>query len=160
MSFSLTFHGILDGNIRNVYSGLPMKLTYRHSSEYPNMDQLRQSHSNQQLKNAVLRTSEYQQEYKCLIPRAPAFRIMSRHEIDEVVNRLCKPTIASQGVSGTSEREMVKEQAATHPKYLGLKQVSSEEAGAITDRVNKPTRMSIIRDRGNTSSQSDMPEVN
>lgn len=159
MSFSLTFHGILDGNIRNVYSGLPMKLTYRHSSEYPNMDQLRQSRSNQMLKNNVLRTSEYKEEYKCLIPRAPAFRLLSRHEVDDMVFRLTKPTIASQGVHGTSEKEMVKEKTASNPKYMGLNQVTSEEAEAITDRVNKPTRMSIIRDRS-TMSQDSMPEVN
>ena len=40
-----------------------------------------------------------------------------------MVSRLTKPTIASQGVHGTSEAAMVKEQAASHPKYMGLKQV-------------------------------------
>ncbi|GFO19929.1 hypothetical protein PoB_004643400 [Plakobranchus ocellatus] len=156
MSFCLTFHSILDNNIRHVYSGTPLQLTYRHSSEYPNMDQLRQRKDNQQLKNAVLRTSEYRSEYRCLIPRAPAFRIMSRHEIEEVVARLTRPTIASQGVTGTSERMMVKDQASKHPKYLGLKQVSGEEINGIVSRVNKPTRMSLIRDR---SGGNMMPEV-
>ncbi|XP_012939854.1 uncharacterized protein LOC106012206, partial [Aplysia californica] len=102
MSFSLTFHEILDHNIRHVYSGVPLQLTYRHSSEYPNMDQLRQKRDNQTLKNNVLRTSEYTAEYKCLIPRAPAFRLLSRHEVEQMVSRLTRPTIASQGVSGTS----------------------------------------------------------
>ncbi|KAK3740303.1 hypothetical protein RRG08_014951 [Elysia crispata] len=156
MSFSLTFHRILDNNIRHVYSGTPLQLTYRHSSEYPNMDQLRQRKDNQQLKNAVLRTSEYKSEYRCLIPRAPAFRIMSRHEIEEVVARLTRPTIASQGVMGTSEREMVKSQASKHPKYLGLKQVSDVEMDEIVSRVNKPTRMSLIRDK---TTGNAMPEV-
>jgi len=158
MSFSLTFHEILDNNIRHVYSGIPLNLTYRHSSEYPNMDQLRQSRANQMMKNAVLRTSEYNAGYKCLVPRAPAFRLLSRHDVDEIVARLTRPTVASQGISGTSERNMVEEQAATHPKYMGLKDVSKEEAEQITSRVSKPTRMSLIRDRSLQNS-TDMPEV-
>ena len=71
---------------KQTYVNRPINIIFvepRHSSEYPNMDQLRQRKDNQQLKNAVLRTSEYKSEYRCLIPRAPAFRIMSRHEVSE-----------------------------------------------------------------------------
>ncbi|GFR79366.1 hypothetical protein ElyMa_002286900 [Elysia marginata] len=82
---------------------------------------------------------------------------MSRHEIEEVVARLTKPTIASKGVMGTSEREMVRSQANNHPKYLGLKQVSDAEMEEIVSRVNKPTRMSLIRDK--TPGTTSMPEV-
>merc|ERR1712241_600586 len=110
-------------------------------------------------KNAVLRTSEYNAGYKCLVPRAPAFGLLSRHDVDEIVARLTRPTVASQGISGASERNMVEEQAATHPKYLGLKDVSKEEADQITSRVSKPTRMSLIRDRSLQNSRNDMPDV-
>ena len=81
MAFSLTFNSILENNIRHVYSGMPVQMSYRHSTEYPNMDQLRQKRENQQLKDFVLRTSEYQANYNCLIPRAPAFRLLSRHQV-------------------------------------------------------------------------------
>ena len=84
MAFSLTFNSILQNNIRHVYSGMPVQMSYRHSTEYPNMDQLRQRRENQQLKNYVLRTSEYQSHYNCLVPRAPAFRLLSRHEVGAV----------------------------------------------------------------------------
>ena len=52
------------------------------------------------------------------------FRLWVYFQIEEVVARLTRPTIASQGVMGTSEREMVKSQATNHPKYLGLKEVT------------------------------------
>ena len=85
MEFSLTFKSILENNIRHMYSGKPVQMSYRHSSEYPNMDQLRQRKENQLLKNYVLRTSEYQSDYGCLVPRAPAFRLLSRHEVRSFV---------------------------------------------------------------------------
>jgi hypothetical protein len=81
MAFSLTFKSILDHNIKHVYSGKPIQMNYRHSSEYPNMDQLRNNRENQIFKNRVLKTSEYRSDYHCLVPRAPAFRLLSRHEV-------------------------------------------------------------------------------
>ncbi|KAL8620253.1 hypothetical protein ACOMHN_044789 [Nucella lapillus] len=157
MAFSLTFNSILDNNIRHVYSGMPVQMSYRHSSEYPNMDQLRQRRENQQLKNFVLRTSEYQSDFNCLIPRAPAFKILSRHEVDEIVSRLQRQTVASTRQDGASESQTVKVKEESNPKYLGLKKVSKQEMDEITDRVNKPTTMSTIREK--PQKPSDMPEV-
>ncbi|XP_076454725.1 uncharacterized protein LOC143289581 [Babylonia areolata] len=157
MAFSLTFSSILDNNIRHVYSGMPVQMSYRHSSEYPNMDQLRQRRENQQLKNFVLRTSEYQSDFNCLIPRAPAFRILSRHEVDDIVKRLQRETVASTRQDGASESRTVKEKEKNNPKYLGLKKVSQAEIEEITERVNKPTKMSTIREK--PRNPSDMPQV-
>ncbi|XP_041371195.1 uncharacterized protein LOC121384734 [Gigantopelta aegis] len=156
MSFSLTFHSILDHNIRHLYSGTPTNVSYRHSKEYPNMDQLRQQRENQYLKDYVLRVSEYRSEHKCFIPRAPAFKALSHQEVDEIVTRLSSQTVASQGISGTSENTTLSDKRSKYPKYQGQKKVSREEMDAIVKRLNKPTTMSDIRD---VKTATGLPEV-
>ncbi|KAK7094650.1 uncharacterized protein [Littorina saxatilis] len=158
MAFSLTFNSILDNNIRHVYAGKPAQMSYRHSSEYPNMDQLRQRRENQQLKDYVLRTSEYQSDYNCLMPRAPAFRLLSRQEVDDIVTRLQRDTVASTRQDGTSDEKAVQDKQKSNPKYLGLKKVSQEEMDEITQRLCKPTKMALIRER-RPQHIAPMPEV-
>ncbi|XP_046567470.1 uncharacterized protein LOC124275834 [Haliotis rubra] len=141
MAFSLTFQSILDNNIRHIYSGTPSNMAYRHSKEYPNMDQLRQQKDNQYLKDYVLRVSEYRADYRCLVPRAPAFRILSRHEVDDIVERLNTPRSRNADKDEQKPRQ-------------GERQVSKEEAEAITERlygnVTKATtvRVNQTRDAG------------
>ncbi|KAK7505051.1 hypothetical protein BaRGS_00003621 [Batillaria attramentaria] len=159
MAFSLTFRGILDNNIRHVYSGMPVQMSYRHSTEYPNMDQLRQRRENQQLKDYVLRTSEYQSDYQCLIPRAPAFRLLSRHEVDEIVQRVGRPTASATPRAGaTSDNRAMQQKEKSNPKYMGLRKVSREEMDEIVQRLCRPTTMSTIREQ-RPQHLSAMPEV-
>jgi len=163
MAFSLTFNSILNNNIRHVYSGKPVQMSYRHSSEYPNMDQLRQKRENQHLKDYVLRTSEYQEGYNCMIPKAPAFRLLSRHEVDDITTRLRKSTVATQRQDGATEEKMLQDKAKAHPKYLGLKKVSQAELDEITERLQRPTQTAAIRDHQTQSHfnvrVAPMPEV-
>ncbi|XP_071096390.1 uncharacterized protein [Haliotis cracherodii] len=134
MAFSLSLQTILDSNIRHIYSGKPMNMAYRHSKEYPNMDQLRQQKDNQYLKDYVLRVSEYRADYHCLVPRAPAFRILSRHEVDDIVERLHQP------------RSRKEDKDDQNPQGQGEKQVSKEEMEAITERLyGNVTKATTVR---------------
>jgi len=143
--FKTPFNQILSKDIKHIYSGFPQTVSLRYTPPYPTQDQIRLKDEDQDLRTNVLRISEYNESYKCFVPRAPAFRILSRHEIDEMVTRLRTPTVASKGLSNTSEKEVVDEKKSNHPKYLGLKKVEKPEMDKITERLTKPTRISEIR---------------
>ena len=69
-------------------------------------------------------------------------------QVDEIVTRLQRNTVASKRQDGASEERTVEEMKQNPKlKYLGVKKVSLEEMHEITDRLNKPTKMSIIRER-------------
>ena len=94
----------------------------------------------------MLKSSEFVPEYNCMIPRAPAFRVMSRHELGKHVDRVRKPTVASQGIANTSDRKMLSDKERNNNKYLGLKAVDDREMTIITDRLTRPTQSSRIRE--------------
>lgn len=144
--FKTSFNSILSRDLKHIYSGFPQVLKYRHTQPYPTQEQLRLQAENEQLKTYVLKSSEFVPEYSCLIPRAPAFRILSRHELNGVVNRLTKPTIASQGISNTSVQSMREDKERAHSKYLGLRTVDDRERTMINDRLSRPTQSSRIRE--------------
>ena len=69
-------------------------------------------------------------------------------QVDEIVARLQCQTVASKGLDGASEARTVEEKKQNPKlKYLGVKKVSREELHEITERLNKPTKMSTIRER-------------
>lgn len=140
MAFNLTYHNILNNNIRHVYYGKPLSLHYRQSSEYPNMDQLRKRREDQLLKNYVLRMSEYWSDYHCLIPRASAFRVLSRHLVDDIVKRLYEPppTNTSRSIEARKSREKGSE--------VKRKTLSREQRDEVFKRVLRPTAISTIRE--------------
>lgn len=143
--FKMPFNTILTRDIKHIYSGFPQNIPLRYSNPFPTMEQMRLRAETQDLKSGVLRFSEYEEMYGCMIPRAPAFRSLSRHEIAEMVARLRKPTVASKGISNTSEYEIVRENDSANSKYRGKKKVSQDEMFDITKRISKPTTMSEIR---------------
>lgn len=102
--------------------------------------------NNTQLKTYVLKSSEFVPEYSCLIPRAPAFRVLSRHELDGLVTRLRKPTVASQGISHSSDNTMLEDKQKNNAKYLGLRSVDHREQTMITARLTRPTLSSRQRE--------------
>ncbi|KAK6196082.1 hypothetical protein SNE40_001377 [Patella caerulea] len=151
MAFSLTFHNILDKNIRNIYSGNQAQTTYRQSTEFHRPP----VYDDRPDKKLLVQSSDYIQEYRCFIPKAQAFRSLPLPEVDEIVTRLRKPTLASTGEGKSSEDQVIEEKALTTPRYLGLKTVSKAEEDLIVQNLNRPTQMSTIRER----SKSKMPEV-
>jgi hypothetical protein len=77
-------------------------------------------------------------------------------QVDEVVARLCKPTVASQGYTHTSEQKLMEHVDENHSKYRGGKQVHPGDMEGIVDRINKPTAVSKIR---TSQVQNGMPIV-
>lgn len=154
--FKTPFTRILSQDIKHIYSGFPQTVTLRYSSPYPTQEQLRQKEDSHDLKTSVLRFSEYDKSYGCLIPRAPAFRILSRHEIDSLVNRVSTPTVASRGLSNSSDKAVVNDTRSNYPKYLGLQKVEKGEMNEINSRVNRPTKISEIRKHQNITKLSDI----
>ncbi|XP_045209870.2 uncharacterized protein LOC123561505 [Mercenaria mercenaria] len=144
--FKTSFNSILSRDLKHIYSGFPQVLKYRHSAPYPTQEQLKLKEENNHLKTYVLKSSEFVPEYSCLIPRAPAFRILSRHEVDGVVTRLTTPTIASRGISLTSDKTMREEKEKSHSKYLGLQKIDEREQTMLTERMTRPTQSSRMRE--------------
>lgn len=144
--FKTSFNSILRRDLKHIYSGFPQVLKYRHTAPYPTQEQMRMKEENTHLKTYVLKSSEFVPEYSCLIPRAPAFRILSRHEIDGLVTRLTKPTVASQGISHTSDKSMRYSKEKYNAKYLGLQNVDHREQTMITERLSRPTQSSRQRE--------------
>ena len=154
--FKTPFSRILSQDIKHIYSGFPQTVNLRYSSPYPTQEQLRQKEDSHDLKTSVLRFSEYDKSYGCLIPRAPAFRILSRHEIESLVNRVSTPTIASRGLSNSSDQAVVNDTRSNYPKYMGLQRVEKGEMDEINSRMNRPTKISEIRRHQNITKLSDI----
>ncbi|KAL4218920.1 hypothetical protein ACF0H5_021507 [Mactra antiquata] len=144
--FKTSFNSILNRDLKHIYSGFPQVLKYRHSAPYPTQEQLKIQEENNVLKTYVLKSSEFVPEYKCMIPRAPAFRVLSRHEINGVVSRLTKPTVASQGISRTSDNSMLEEKQKQHAKFLGIQRIDTREQTMLVERMTRPTQSSRMRE--------------
>lgn len=137
MAFSLTYQSILDHNIRHIYSGKPAEVSYHHSPQVTrNSGAVRQTQENPLKRSYILRTSEFESRFHCFVPRAPAFRVLSRHEVDNIVGRLQSAKTTSPETKDSSKGQLRKS-----------KTVSSEELKNIVERLRKPTQMSIIRER-------------
>lgn len=142
--FQTSFNKILSRDIKHIYSGFPQTLMMRHSAIYPSLEQLRQKEDSHDLKLGVLKYSEYDENYGCMIPRAPAFRNLSRYEFDDMVNRVRKPTVASKGITNTSDNKTMIEKEKTNPQFLGLKREATD-IEELNTRLNRPTKISQIR---------------
>lgn len=153
--FQTSFNKILKRDIKHIYSGFPQSLNMRHSSVYPTIDQLRQKEESHDLKLGVLKYSEYDENYGCLIPRAPAFRNLSRHEIDSMISRLRQPTVASKRINNTSDTTVVLEKEKTNPQFLGMKREGTD-LNEINARINRPTKISEIRNHQTKTKLADI----
>lgn len=142
--FQTSFNKILSRDIKHIYSGFPQTLMMRHSSIYPSQEQLRQKEDSHELKLGVLKYSEYDENYGCMIPRAPAFRNLSRYDFDDMVNRVRRPTIASKGINNTSDNTTMLQKEKTNPQFLGLNREATNVA-EINARLTRPTKISQIR---------------
>lgn len=155
--FKMPFNTIVRNDIRHIYSGFPNHIKMRYSSTYPTMQELRLKQENDEMKTGVLQVSHYEEICGCLVPRAPAFRRLSRHEIDDMVERVRKPTVASKNIENTSDESTVKDKEEKHPRYLGLKKVDKAEMKEITSRLCRQTKISEIR---KNEAAYKLPEVN
>jgi len=157
--FQTPFNTIVTRDIKHIYSGFPNNVHLRYTPQYPTMEQLKIREENTELKAGVLRFSEYDEKYGCLIPRAPAFRTLSQQEIEEMVQRLQKPTIASKGICNTSDKNVVEHQDMHNPKYRGTRKVDAAEIPGITERLTRHTEISKIRKHQTATKLAQMTEI-
>lgn len=141
--FATPFPSILSSGLRNIYSGRPTRVLYRACD--PTMDQLRLKEQLHDMKLDVLRTSDFKNNSNSCLSKAPAYRVFSRSEMNETIERLRKPTVASLGLSNTSDFNTMARMQKDNPRYMGKQKVEQEEMRAILRRLNKSTKMSDIR---------------
>jgi len=151
MAFCTTYKTILDSNIRNIYSGLPSEIRFRIPSFSPTIDHAKRMHELQlQPPDAFdLRYLVSVPGHNVKIPRAPAFRVFSEAEVNEIVKRVSRPTCSAK-----SRREVCKREVERSKKdmcaYCELSRlpddISKRRVDDITRRLlTTPTISSTIR---------------
>ena len=150
--FKITHKYVLDNDVRYLYSGTPLSMSYRGSPDYPNFDQLRISKENSSLKKSVLRSTEYEKNLDTfLMPKAPAFRRYVRNKIDPIVTRLLQPTIAFEGFRREKHRPKFRCKEYTDipdkSRFASYKKVPEPKVSLIVSRLLKPTHMSFLKQR-------------
>lgn len=151
-AFCTTFHSMLKHDIKHTYYGKPISMTFR-GNEYPNLDQMRKSMEERDMKQRVLRgkTTVYR-NYS--IPAAPAFRLLSRHEVDDIIVRLRKSTIASDGPEASADERQMAKIRRENPKFAGQKKVKPEDLGDIDNRLCSMNHMARLRAERNPYNQA------
>ena len=90
MAFYLTINGIGDKCIKHIYSGSPRNALFRsHTEDLPSMQHGYYHVTAEQKFNVSQRT--FFSQYKTTLPRAPAYRILPKKKINEIVARLYLP---------------------------------------------------------------------
>ncbi|CAH1797381.1 unnamed protein product [Owenia fusiformis] len=134
MSFSTTFRSMLSQDIRHTHYGTPLNMTYRESSDFPTLDELRRDRDDKYLKKTILlsRTSSY---YGRPIEPAPAFRVVSRYELEAIIKRVTKP----------QNREVKSKEDDTTSAPTSPRPMTSEDNAKMLTRLSTPTHMSNLR---------------
>jgi len=172
-SFCLPYNSMLKNNIKHTHSGKPVNLIFREPNVLPTLEQIKQrnfyvyTHLGVQEVNAHtgLRNSpriEEAQQYRdrlhrgktsvyrnYAIPNAPALdrHYTSQEQVDEVVDRLRRGTVASQGIERDSEIRNMKARRESSSRFagVGLRKMTQEEHDALVQRLTCPTHASLIR---------------
>ncbi|XP_045198152.1 uncharacterized protein LOC123552504 [Mercenaria mercenaria] len=154
MAFVVTYHSLSKHNIRNLYGGLPAEIKWRTSANEKAIvpaqrihEQMKKSAPHEKFLNE--RYFEYDHENEIRIPRAPAFRRLSRESVDEIVLRLSQPTVSKRRrASDICEREMRRSFIESCRKCRAVSarpKASRREADEITERISLPTVTSNVR---------------
>ena len=168
MAFVVTYHNLSKHNIRNIYGGLPAELKVRTTGNNKAIlpaqrvhEQMRKSGPHEKFLNE--RYYEYDPENEIRIPRAPAFQQLSRSQVDDIVERLSKPTVSKRRrASDICDREVRRSFIETCRKCRAasaLPKASREKADQITERLLLPTLTSRMRKSTRSLRDLDAPEV-
>ncbi|XP_060557503.1 uncharacterized protein LOC132717933 [Ruditapes philippinarum] len=168
MAFVVTYHNLSKHNIRNLYGGLPAEIKWRTTSNSKSIvpaqrvhEQMRKSAPHEKFLNE--RYYEYDPENEIRIPRAPAFQQLSRSRVDEIVDRLSRPTVSKRRrASEVCEREARRAFIETCRKCRALSaqpKASRQRADEITERLILPTVTSNVRKSMRSLGEFDVPEV-
>lgn len=168
MAFAVTYYSLSKNNIRNLYSGLPVDIKWR---TYSNKKSLVPTQRiNEQINNSTPhekflseRYLEYDPDNKISIPRAPAFRSLSRSRVDEIVSRLSQPTVSKRRrASDLCEWEAKRSFVDSYRKCRAVSarpQASKRNVDEITDRLSLPTETMKVRTSSRSIRDYSQPEV-
>lgn len=72
---------------------------------------------------------------------------MSRYEVDEIVDRVRRPTVASRGIERESEVRSMSARRQSSPRFTGCRPLPPSSGGltAVNQRLFTPTHMTRMR---------------
>ena len=182
MAFNVTYHRLAEYNIRNLYGGLPREIPFRQAA-YPLPVTSAQRHREQLLipqRHYDEQFYDYNKTFDIRLPRAPAFRILSREKVDSIVRRLSQPTVSSATVRwqpGVCERGAKRSLTPRSPRPSSVMSTprsarssvrspspsprprSRQEMDDITSRLLRPTVSANVRNRMRPMGTFDVREV-
>ncbi|XP_033731460.1 uncharacterized protein LOC117321086 [Pecten maximus] len=89
MAFRTTYHNILSHDLRNIHAGNVDSRIIRSPSNLPIISPyVHACTTTSQRRNRAL---EYNYEHRLYVPRAPAFEVLSKERINDMVNRMHRP---------------------------------------------------------------------
>ena len=137
--FKTPFPTIVSADIKHIYSGFSQAEPLRDCLSFPPNEQLVWNETRPEEQ----RIMEYDGEYHCFIPRAPAFEEMSENEIQSVVERLRqqstdKDTLSKMYVNAYMDK--------FKSKFRNDRKADEREVARITQRLTRPTAISSIRE--------------
>jgi hypothetical protein len=150
MAFSTTHQRILDSNIRHLYSGLPTEIRLRKPGFKHILDPVAREREdkNRVTRKFLCRYLEYNPKYDIEIPRAPAFRIVTRQQANAIVERVSRPTTSCKLKRDTCSREhrrQQKDMCADCELNVISRPVSRKEMRDINRRLMTPTIATNVR---------------
>ncbi|XP_045209894.2 uncharacterized protein LOC123561517 [Mercenaria mercenaria] len=94
--FRYSHRDIRDLDIRHIYSDGLVSTNYRHEPSVFHqginyLDRIHESMTRSKVSKLPEKSFEYNRKYKTVLPRAPAFRRLSKLEVEDVVHRLTNP---------------------------------------------------------------------
>jgi len=168
MAFSVTYHQLAEHNIKNLYGGLPTPMRWRTTCSptaisSPERNQDRQKRSVPEERFIMTRYCEYDPENRIHVPRAPAFRMLSRERVDDIVRRLSQPTISTnRRLSFICQREVKRSEMENCRKCKSASARTNYSPQAIeelTERMKTPTVTSNVRNSMRCLREMSVPDV-
>ncbi|KAK3607382.1 hypothetical protein CHS0354_022542 [Potamilus streckersoni] len=173
MAFCVTYQCIQNYNIRNLYGGLPTEIKWRTPNFCPVLTPAKRIHDEQRLPpdRFEVKFYEYNREYDIKVPKAPAFQVLSRKEVQEIVDRVYQPIPRRQCKRvGSSHSEEDKSgqrpngsptsyQSKSSRSLTSAKSYSQSDLEAITNRVSKATVASDIRVKMRNNVSTPLPDL-
>lgn len=150
MAFSTTHQRILDSNIRHLYSGLPTEKRLRKPGFKHILDPVARAREDQNrtFRRFLDKYLEYNQEYDIEIPRAPAFRLVTRQQADDIVARVSRPTTScklKRDICPREHRRQLKDLCADCELNTISRPVSRRQLSEINRRLMTPTIATNVR---------------
>lgn len=112
MAFCTTYNTILDNNLKYIYTGVSDTRNLKAPFHFPVIHSQKQTSTSKQSTRGL----EYSHEHNLYIPKAPAFQVLSKENVDKIVERVYRPrtsqkdpdeTISEYETSGSRQKQPV-----------------------------------------------------